>query len=156
MLTADVPDEAKFRLVLLAVVSDRIFDEISIALSEASPNLSHEIAELLDVIIHLSCSYRDASISVEELASGVASIVSAPEKYKDTFDPKTLERRLLGLLSIQSLTLCNDDFLAAKTIEQIIAEQGVSPIADVSIFSGVIPDEDIDEFVADIYRGRAA
>ena len=49
-----------------------------------------------------------------------------------------------------------DDFLAAKTIEQLIAEQGISPIADVSIFSGVIPDEDIDEFVADIYRGRAA
>jgi hypothetical protein len=50
----------------------------------------------------------------------------------------------------------SDDFFTAKTIEQLLAEQGISPIADVSIFSGVIPDEDIDEFVADIYRGRAA
>ena len=121
MLTVNIPDEAKFRLVLLAVMSDQIFDGISIALNRASPNLrqekfteqfksaatgmSAEIAELLDVIIHLSRSYRDASVSVEELASGVASIISAPEKYKDTFDPRILERRLLALLSIQSLKL---------------------------------------------------
>jgi hypothetical protein len=50
----------------------------------------------------------------------------------------------------------SDDFFKAKTIEQLIAEQGISPIADVSIFAGVIPDEDIDEFVAEIYRGRDA
>jgi hypothetical protein len=48
------------------------------------------------------------------------------------------------------------DFFSAKTIDQLIAEQGVSPIADISVFAGVIPDEDIDEFVADIYRDRLA
>ena len=45
-------------------------------------------------------------------------------------------------------------FFSAKTIDQLIAEQGVSPVSDISIFAGVIPDDDIDEFVADIYRHR--
>jgi hypothetical protein len=48
------------------------------------------------------------------------------------------------------------DFFAAKTIDQLIAEQGVRPVTDISIFAGTIPDEDIDEFVADIYRDRRA
>jgi hypothetical protein len=49
-----------------------------------------------------------------------------------------------------------DTFFSAKTIDQLIAEQGIRPVADVGIFAGVIPDEDIDEFVADIYRDRIA
>src|SRR5271163_1880235 len=44
----------------------------------------------------------------------------------------------------------------AKTIEQLIREQGIRPVADVSVFAGAIPDEDVDEFVADIYRDRLA
>jgi hypothetical protein len=48
-----------------------------------------------------------------------------------------------------------DNFFSAKTIEQLIAEQGVRPIADIGIFAGAIPDEDVDEFVADIYRNRS-
>jgi hypothetical protein len=40
------------------------------------------------------------------------------------------------------------DFFAPLTIEQLIAEQHVHPIADISILSGAIPDEDVDEFVA--------
>jgi hypothetical protein len=47
-----------------------------------------------------------------------------------------------------------DGFFSAKTIEQLIAEQGIGPVADIGIFAGVIPDEDIEEFVADIYQGR--
>jgi hypothetical protein len=41
-----------------------------------------------------------------------------------------------------------------KTIEQLVAEQHVHSIEDVSILSGAIPDEDVDEFVAEIYRAR--
>jgi hypothetical protein len=44
----------------------------------------------------------------------------------------------------------------AKTIEQLIREQGIRPVADVSVFAGAIPDEDVDEFVADVYRDRLA
>ena len=41
-----------------------------------------------------------------------------------------------------------------ETIEQLIAEQQVPPIADIANLSGAIPDEDVDEFVAEIYRDR--
>jgi hypothetical protein len=47
-------------------------------------------------------------------------------------------------------------FFEAKTIDQLIAEQGVHPVTDLSILAGTIPDEDMDEFVADIYRDRLA
>jgi len=50
----------------------------------------------------------------------------------------------------------NRSFFEAKTIDQLIAEQGVRPITDFSILAGSIPDEDMDEFVAEIYRGRLA
>lgn len=45
-------------------------------------------------------------------------------------------------------------FFEAKTIDQLIAKQGVHPITDFSVLAGSIPDEDIDEFVAEIYRNR--
>jgi len=47
-------------------------------------------------------------------------------------------------------------FFTARTIEQLIAGQGVRPIADISVLAGAIPDDDVDEFVADIYRNRRA
>jgi hypothetical protein len=45
-------------------------------------------------------------------------------------------------------------FFKAKTIDQLIAEQGVRPVSDIGIFSGTIPDEDMDEFLADLHRDR--
>jgi hypothetical protein len=45
-------------------------------------------------------------------------------------------------------------FFETKTIEQLIAEQHVQPIIDLSVLSGAIPDEEVDEFVAEIYRAR--
>jgi hypothetical protein len=38
----------------------------------------------------------------------------------------------------------------------LIAGQGILPVHDLSVFAGAIPDEDMDEFVADIYRTRVA
>jgi hypothetical protein len=49
-----------------------------------------------------------------------------------------------------------DSFFTAKSIDELIAEQGTQPVSDITVFAGVIPDEDIDEFVADIYRSRNA
>lgn len=46
-------------------------------------------------------------------------------------------------------------FFTAKTLDQLIAEQGTFPVYDLSVFAGAIPDEDMDEFIADIYRTRA-
>ena len=45
-------------------------------------------------------------------------------------------------------------FFAAKTIAQLIADQGVRPVQDIAVLAGAIPDADLDEFVADIYRDR--
>jgi hypothetical protein len=49
-----------------------------------------------------------------------------------------------------------DNFFTAKTIGQLIAGQGILPVHDLSVFAGAIPDEDLDKFVADIYRTRVA
>lgn len=46
------------------------------------------------------------------------------------------------------------NFFSAKTLDQLIAEQGTLPVYDLSVFAGAIPDEDMDEFVSDIYRTR--
>jgi hypothetical protein len=46
------------------------------------------------------------------------------------------------------------DFFNPKTIDQLIAEQCVSPISDLSAFAGALPDEDVDELVAETYRDR--
>ncbi len=45
-------------------------------------------------------------------------------------------------------------FFTPRTIEQLIAEQHVRPIANISSLSGAIPDEDVDQFVAEIYQDR--
>jgi hypothetical protein len=49
-----------------------------------------------------------------------------------------------------------EGFFSTKAIDQLIAEQGTAPVSDLSILAGAIPDEDLDEFVADIYRSRKA
>ena len=45
-------------------------------------------------------------------------------------------------------------FFTPKSIDQLIAEQHIHPITDISVLGGAIPDEDLDEFVAEIYRDR--
>ena len=50
--------------------------------------------------------------------------------------------------------LISQSFFSPRTIKQLIVEQQVKPIADVSSLSGAIPDEEVDEFVAEIYRDR--
>ena len=47
-------------------------------------------------------------------------------------------------------------FFDARTIDQLIAEQGIHPITDLKWLAGAIPDEDVADFVADIYRDREA
>lgn len=46
------------------------------------------------------------------------------------------------------------DFFAGKTIDQLIEDQGVRPLEHLEALSGAIPDEDVDDFVAEIYRAR--
>ncbi len=44
--------------------------------------------------------------------------------------------------------------LPPKDIDQLIADQGARPIADIGTLAGAIPDEDLDAFFAEIYANR--
>jgi hypothetical protein len=81
-----------------------------------------------------------------------AAVLEATKKpVKATVDPKTHK-----LKDIEVATLpWKADFFATKTIDQLIAEQGVQPIRDLSIF-GFLSDEEVDDLIAAIHQGRQA
>ena len=65
------------------------------------------------------------------------------------------EQEIPGSAEIQTQPDCSGaTFFLARTIDQLIAEQSVLPVSDLGALAGAIPDGDIDEFVADIYRAR--
>lgn len=72
---------------------------------------------------------------------------------KTGVDPKT---RKPERIEIQERPREESSFFAAKTIDQLIAEQGVRPAMDLTVLCGALPDEDVDEMVAEIYRDRRA
>lgn len=107
-----------------------------------------------------------------ELAAGTCRITTAvgiptllafePEKAAEVYeamhkpvkarvDPKT---RKIQNIEIQKDHDPKPSFFVAKTIDQLIAEQGVRPIVDLNVLSGALPDDDVDEMVAEIYRAR--
>lgn len=45
-------------------------------------------------------------------------------------------------------------FFEAKSIDQVIADQGVQPITDFAALCGALPDEQLDEMLEDIYSSR--
>lgn len=120
MLTVNIPDQVKPLIERLATMPGEEFDAIMAALNTAPPNLrvetfngqvkellagkGPEVADLVDIIMGLSRSPRDSSVTVEELAASVASEV-LKRKGEHPGDPKLLEGRLSALLGIQSLKL---------------------------------------------------
>lgn len=84
------------------------------------------------------------------------TVLEATQKpVRATVDPRT--HKLQGIEITSPPTLHGDrGFFVAKTIDQLIAEQGIHPITDLKLLAGAIPDEDVDDFVADIYRDREA
>ncbi|MGH9793609.1 MAG: hypothetical protein ACRD5G_02450 [Candidatus Acidiferrales bacterium] len=49
------------------------------------------------------------------------------------------------------------DFFLSLTLEQLAKAQGVKPLTDPSVLAGAWPeDDDIDEFIEDLYRSRRA
>jgi hypothetical protein len=84
-----------------------------------------------------------------------AVLEAAKKPVKATVDPKTHK---LGNIEVTSGPVIegNRRFFVAKTIEQLIAEQGIHPIKNLKSLAGAIPDEDVDDFIADIYRDRQA
>src|ERR1051326_7337703 len=70
---------------------------------------------------------------------------------KANLDPKT--RNLKGL-EITALA-GGSDFFASKTIDELIAQQGIQPVEDLSVFA-TLPDAEVDSLIAEIHRGREA
>jgi hypothetical protein len=87
----------------------------------------------------------------QEKAEEVHNAMHKPVKV--SVDPKT---RKIETIEVQDIPHGEDSFFSAKTIGQLIAEQGVHPIEDLTELSGALPDEDLDEMVAWIYRDRQA
>jgi predicted transcriptional regulator len=46
------------------------------------------------------------------------------------------------------------EFFTHKTIDELRAEQNVPEVTNLEALAGLIPEEDLEEFVADIYRDR--
>jgi hypothetical protein len=86
-------------------------------------------------------------------ASAVLQATRKP--VKATVDPKTHKLENVEITSSPVIE-GNRRFFVTKTIEQLIAEQGIHPIKDLRSLAGAIPDDDVDEFVAGIYRDRQA
>ena len=76
------------------------------------------------------------------------------KSVKVNIDPKT--RKIEHIEIQQAPSGLGASFFEAKTIDQLIAEQGVRPVTDFTAFSGAFPDEDIDDMLADIYADRTA
>lgn len=87
----------------------------------------------------------------QEKASEVFEAMSKPVKVR--MDAKTHKIENIEITSRPD-ALGSSGFFAAKTIEQLIAEQHVRPITDLSVLAGALPDEDVDAMVAETYRDR--
>lgn len=85
----------------------------------------------------------------------VAVLEATKKPVKITVDPKTHKLENLEVASAPIID-GNRRFFVSKTIDQLIAEQGIRPIEDLKSLAGAIPDEDVDDFLADIYRERGA
>jgi len=89
----------------------------------------------------------------QEKAEEVFEAMRKPVKV--TMDSKAHKIENIEIVSRPN-RLGSSSFFAAKTIEQLIAEQHVRPIADLSVLCGALPDEDVDAMVAETYRDREA
>jgi hypothetical protein len=79
-----------------------------------------------------------------------AAVLEATRKpVKATVDKKTRKLRDIELAILPG----KGDFFASKTIDQLIAEQGVRPIDDISVF-GTLSDDEVDALLAEIHQGR--
>jgi hypothetical protein len=93
-----------------------------------------------------------------ELPPDVESRLTAEAKGRGVSVEQLVEEYLTsrGAFEAAAEPISSSSFFSARIIDQLIADQGVHPVPEVSIFAGAIPDEDVDEFVSDIYWARSA
>jgi hypothetical protein len=86
-------------------------------------------------------------------AVGPGRDVAMREPVKARMNSKTHNIEKLATAEPRD-ALGESNFFASKSIGQLMAEQHIQPIADLSVLAGAIPDEDVDAFVAEIYQDR--
>jgi hypothetical protein len=122
---------------------------------------------VLDALEVLGSIFEEGVDRLEWIAPANAGRKRTTAEFVPSYLPK-IKRRKQESLQFESLPketehvaaqitpveFINRTFFTPRTIEQLIAEQHVRPIANISALGGAIPDEDVDEFVAEIYRDR--
>jgi hypothetical protein len=122
---------------------------------------------VLDALEDLGSIFDEGVDRLQWIAPGSARRKRTTAEFVKSYLPKIKRRKQESLQFVELLPkmtehsiqvaparLVSQSFFALRTIKQLIAEQHVRPIANISILSGAIPDEDVDEFVAEIYRDR--
>jgi hypothetical protein len=95
-----------------------------------------------------------------ELADEVYSLLRQPVRVDGTTTAQPCPGRIDSvhierIQKLPTLSVGEGNFFSAQTIHQLAVAQKVRPITDISILSGGFPkDEDIDDFVEEIYRAR--
>ena len=69
-------------------------------------------------------------------------------------DPRARRSEDVEIRPRPQIACGNPGFFDTKTIDQLIAEQGVSPVTSLELLAGGLPDADIDAMIDDIYRDR--
>jgi hypothetical protein len=122
---------------------------------------------VLDALEELGSIFEEGVDKLEWIAPANAGRKRATAEFDPSYLPKIRRRKQESLqfevapeaterpeAHIAPVDFINRTFFTPRTIEQLIAEQHVRPIANISALGGAIPDEDLDEFVAEIYRDR--
>jgi len=73
------------------------------------------------------------------------------QPHSDRVDSLEIQR----IEPLPSLSLGEGNFFLSPSIQQLAASQGAKPFRDVSVLAGVLNDEEVDDFIAEIYRARS-
>lgn len=121
---------------------------------------------VLDALEDLGSIFEEGVDRLQWIAPGSARRKRTTAEFVPSYLPKIKRRKQEPLqfeglpetteyaVQVAPIDFISQSFFTPRTIHQLIAEQHVHPIANISILSGAIPDEDVVEFVAEIYRDR--
>ena len=108
---------------------------------------------VLDALEELGSIFEEGVDKLQWIAPANARRKRTTAEFVPSYLPKIRRRKQESLQfevvptaehPVQITLGLSRDFFTPRTIKQLIAEQHVHPIADVSALSGAIPDEDVD------------
>jgi hypothetical protein len=121
---------------------------------------------VLDALEDLGKIFEEGVDRLQWIAPGSARRKRTTADFVPSYLPKIKRRKQDSLqfevlpgtaehaIQVPPMDFISRSFFSPRTIEQLVAEQHIHPTANVSILGGAIPDEDLDQFVAEIYRDR--